>query len=145
MPAEPPSPTSSARHSAIRLVEVMQREPSADRPPAGDLFVPEPCETDANPALLEQAKGALMLHFGVDSHQAYALLVNWARMSGAPVPTVAHTLMRGICEGNPQTEIRQGPLMRWLEAQLRKSDPDDARLRTAASRREPTHESPRPD
>jgi hypothetical protein len=144
MPTESPLPSSSAHHSAIRLVEVMQRERSAGLLPAIDSFVPEPCETDANPALLDQAKGALMLHFGVDSHQAHALLVSWARMSGAPVPTVAHTLMRGICEGNPQTEVRQGPLMRWLEAQLRQGDPDHARLRDAASRREPTHESPRP-
>lgn len=145
MSTEPPVPTSSAHPSAIRRVEVVQRERSADLAPATDLFVPEACETDANPALLEQAKGALMLHFGVDSHQAHALLVSWARMSRAPVPTVAHTLMRGICEGNPQTEVRQRPLMRWLEAQLRNGDPDHARIRTATSRSEPAHESPRPD
>jgi hypothetical protein len=145
MTTEPPLPTSSAHHSAIRLVEVLQRECSADLLPATDLFVPEPCETDANPALLQQAKGALMLHFGVDSHQAYGLLVRWARLSGTPVPTIAHTLMRGICEGNPQTEVRHRPLMRWLEAQLRNGDLDHARIRSATSRREPTHESPRPD
>ena len=112
---------------------------------ATDSFVPEPCEIDANPALIEQAKGALMLHFGVDSHQAFALLVRWARTSRTPVPTIAHTLMRGICEGNPQTEVRHRPLMRWLEAQLRNGDPDHAQLRSATSRREPAHESPRPD
>lgn len=145
MSTEPPVPTSKTQHPAIRLAEVSQRVQSADLPLATDLFVPESCETDANPALLEQAKGALMLHFGVDSHQAHALLVRWARMSRAPVPTIAHTLMRGICEGNPQTEVRQRPLMRWLEAQLRNGDPDHARIRTATSRLEPTHESPRPD
>lgn len=145
MTTEPPLPASSAHHSAIRLAEVLQRERSADLLRVTDLFVPEPCETDANPALLEQAKGALMLHFGVDSHQAYALLVRWARQTGAPVPTIAHTLMRGISEGNPQTEVRHRPLMRWLEAQLRNGDPDHERLRSATSRREPAHESPRPD
>ena len=145
MPTDPRLPTSNARHSEIRLVEVLQRDRLHDRVAVTDSFVPEPCETDANPALLEQAKGALMLHFGVDSHQAFAVLVSWAQMSREPVPTIAHTLMRGICEGNPQTEVRHRPLMRWLEAQLRNGDPGQAQLPTATSRREPTHEAPRPD
>lgn len=95
-----------------------------------DPFDLEPCETDANPVLIEQAKGALMLHYGVDSHQAFAVLLGWARSSGTPVTTIAHTLLRGICEGSPQTEVRQRALMRWLEAQLRAGDPGHAQLRT---------------
>ena len=144
MPTESP-PTSGEHQSAIRFVEVLQREPIYGGIAAADLFVPEACEIDANPALLDQAKGALMLHFGVDSYQAFATLVNWAQLSGTPVPTIAHTLMRGICEGNPQTELRHRKLMRWLEAQLRNGDPDHAQLRTATSAREPAQETPRPD
>jgi hypothetical protein len=106
-----------------------------------DPSVLEPCEIEANPALIEQAKGALMLHYGVDSHQAFAVLLGWARMSGTPVTTIAHTLLRGICEGSPQTEVRQRALMRWLEAQLRAGDPGHAQLRTARGGR--AHESPR--
>ena len=45
--------------------------------------------------------------------------------------TIAHALLHGVCEGNPQTENRQGPLIRWLEDQLRHGDPDLARLPTA--------------
>ncbi|MDO9496775.1 MAG: ANTAR domain-containing protein [Nocardioides sp.] len=74
---------------------------------------------EANPALVEQARGALMLHYGIDSHQALAVLIGWARTSRTHVPTIAHTLLSGICEGNPQTEVRQPTLMRWIEAQLR--------------------------
>ena len=144
MPTDPPFPT-RPRRSAIRLVEVLQREPVAEGFSSTDSFFPEPCEVDANPALLDQAKGALMLHFGVDSHQAFAVLLSWAQISGAPVPTVAHTLMHGICEGNPQTEVRHGPLMRWLEAQLRNGHADHAPHRTTAQRCEPTHRTPRPE
>ena len=103
-----------------------------------DPFDLEPCETDANPVLIEQAKGALMLHYGVDSHQAFAVLLGWARTSGTPVTTIAHTLLRGICEGNPQTEVRQRALMRWLEAQLRVGDPGEAQLRTTPPRSGPS-------
>jgi hypothetical protein len=79
--------------------------------------------------LIEQAKGALMLCYGVDSYQAFAVLVRWARVTREPVRTVAHALLHGICEGSSQTEVRQRPLIRWLEAQLRDGDPDLAPLR----------------
>jgi hypothetical protein len=42
------------------------------------------------------------------------------------VHTVAHTLVHGICEGSPRTEVLQGPLMRWMENRLRVHDPDPA-------------------
>lgn len=79
----------------------------------------DPCAVDVLPTLVEQAKGALMLHYGIDSYQAFAVLVGWARTSGTPVAHISHTLLRGICEGNPQTEARQQALVRWLEVQLR--------------------------
>ena len=143
MPADPRPFTPDARRTANRLLDVLQRERSADRAAPTDRSVPGACEVDANTALVERAKGALMLHFGVDSHQAFALLVGWARTSHTPVPTIAHTLLRGICEGNPQTEVRQRPLIRWLEAQLRDSDPGHAQRQTAPARCELAHETPR--
>ena len=84
--------------------------------------------------LIEQAKGALMLRFGVDSHQAFAVLLGWARTSHTPVAVIAHALLRGICEGSPQTEVRQRALVRWLEAQLRDGLPDHAQLQTSSAR-----------
>jgi hypothetical protein len=132
-----------AHPTANHQLEVLQRERIADRAAATDPSDLEPCETDINRALVEQAKGALMLHYGVDSHRAFAVLLGWARTSSAPVTTIAHTLLRGICEGNPQTEVRQRALMRWLEAQLRAGDPGHAQPRTAPPRGGPAQESPR--
>lgn len=78
---------------------------------------------DAN-RVVEQAKGALMLRYGIDSPQAFAVMVRWSRLTRTSVPVLAHTLMHGICERNPGTETRQRTLVRWLEDQLRDGDPD---------------------
>lgn len=110
-----------------------------------ELSALQPYAIDARPALVEQAKGALMLHYGVDSHQAFALLLGWARVSCTPMATITHTLLCGICEGNPQTAARQPALMRWLEAQLRDGDPG---VHSSGRHRpgfEPAHETPRSD
>ena len=135
--------TPDARRTANRLLDVLQRERLRGGAAATDSSVVGPCGIDAGSALIERAKGALMLHYGVDSHQAFAVLVGWARTSHTPVATIAHTLLRGICEGNPQTEVRQRALVRWLEAQLRDCDLGPAQLRTAPVRCEPAHQTPR--
>lgn len=57
-------------------------------------------------------------------------VAEWARMSRTPVVTIAQTLSRGICEGNPQTGVRQRVLVRWL-LQLRDSAPGPGHLRPA--------------
>lgn len=117
--------TPGAQRSANRLLEALQRgHDAADA-------VTHPSEprlrvVDAHTAIIEQAKGALMLRYHVDSCEALAVLVRWARVTDTPVRTVAHTLLHGICEGNPQTEVRHRALVRWLEAQLRDSDPGPA-------------------
>lgn len=105
------------------LLEALRRwreiDRSATEPVVAGLRV-----IDANRAVVERAKGALMLRYGIDSHQAFALLVRWARATRTPVTTIAQTLLCGICEGNPHTERRQRSLVRWLEVQLRNGDPD---------------------
>lgn len=134
MPADSRPVIPDARHAPHRLLGVLPHERVARGAADSDLSVLASDETDADAALIERAKGALMLHYGVDSHQAFAVLVGWARTSGSPVATIAHTLLRGICEGNPQTEVRQRALMRYLEAQLRTGDPGQAQLRTVPAR-----------
>lgn len=119
------------RRTANRLLEVLQRERTADHSSATDASVSERGGGDIRLALIERAKGALMHHYGIDSHQAFAVLIGWARESRTPVVTIAQTLLRGICEGNPQTEVRQRVLVRWLELQMRNSDPGHGTLRTA--------------
>ena len=44
---------------------------------------------DAHRPVIEHAKGALMLRYGIDSYQAFAVLVSWARETHTPVHTVA--------------------------------------------------------
>jgi hypothetical protein len=128
MATDPRLLTTDARSTANRLLDALQRERIADVAAATEPSDLGLFEIDAHTALIEQAKGALMLHYGIDSHQAFAVLVGWAQTTRTPVRTIAHTLLRGICEGNPQTEVRQRPLMRWLEAQLRDGDPGHAQL-----------------
>ena len=123
--------TPDASRTENVLVDELQRERLARRAADPDPSGLGPHDLGVNPALIEQAKGALMLHFGVDSHQAFGVLLGWARTSHTPVVVIAHTLLRGICEGNPHTEVRQRALMRWLEAQLRDGAPDHAQPRTA--------------
>ncbi len=129
--------TPDARRTSNRLLDVLQRSRVADGADGTGGFLPASSEIDARSALIEQAKGALMLFFGIDSHQAFAVLVGWARMSRTPVPVIAHTLLRGICEGNPQTGVRHRALMRWLEAQLRDGDLGHAQHRRAPARSRP--------
>lgn len=126
MHTDPLPLTPDAQRAANRLLEALQR--GRDSGAVAEPCVPGPRTIDASTALIEQAKGALMLRYGVDSHQAFAVLVRWAQSSRTPVLTVAHTLLHGICEGNPQTEVRQRALIRWLEAQLRDDVPGAADL-----------------
>lgn len=140
MSTDPDFLTPDARRTANRLLEVLQRERIVS---ASDQRDVGPCEIHGTFALIEQAKGALMLYYGIDSHQAFAVLVGWSRISHAPLTTIAHTLLRGICEGNPQIDIRQRALLRWLASQLRERDPAHAQRRAAPAQGELAHESPR--
>lgn len=124
-PADPQVRTAHARRAATRPLAGLPRE-RIDDVPATDPSDVAKYVIDGELALIEQAKGALMLFYGVDSDRAFGVLLGWARMSRTPVPTIAHTLMHGICEGDPQASVRQPALMRWLEAQLRHADPGHA-------------------
>ena len=85
-------------------------------------LVPALRAIESHRPVVEQAKGALAFRYGIDSHQAFAMMVRWSRTVHAPVHVIAHTLIHGICEGDPQMERQQRPLMRWLEEQLRDND-----------------------
>lgn len=116
--------TDSAWRASENLLQALRRRRTADRSAAARSPSPGLRLIDANRGVVEQAKGALMLRFGIDSHQAFAVLVRWSRVTRTSVPTLSQTLLHGICEGNPETEIRQRSLVRWLEDQLRNGDLD---------------------
>lgn len=128
-PTDPRLQTPDARRAANRLLDVLQRERPPDDATVGDPSVAGAC-IGARAALIERAKGALMVYYGVDSHQAFDVLIGWARTSRSSVPTVAYALLHGICQDDPQIEARHRPLVRWLEANLRDGGPGQARLRS---------------
>jgi hypothetical protein len=118
--------TDTVRPTSERLLEALQHWRDADQTPSPAALEPELRAIDAHRPVVEHAKGALMLRYGIDSHQAFAVLVRWARVTHTPVHTVAETLVHGICEGSPQAGQRQQPLMRWIQSQLRDNEPDPA-------------------
>ena len=72
---------------------------------------------DSDRALVEQAKGAIMLRYGVGSYESLAAMIRWAREADTPVEDVARALVKGICQGRVTPET-QG-IVRWLEQRLR--------------------------
>jgi hypothetical protein len=116
--------TDAAPPASERLVESLQQWRDADQSASSTSLDPELRSIDAHRPVVEHAKGALMLRYGIDSYQAFAVLVRWARVTHTPVHTIAETLVHGICEGSPQTGARQQPLMRWIQSRLRDHEPD---------------------
>jgi hypothetical protein len=77
-----------------------------------DLFANE-----SDSCVVEQAKGALMLRYGIGAREALAVLDRWAQEAGVAVGEVATALVHGICLGqvSPGTEV----VVRWLEQRMR--------------------------
>jgi hypothetical protein len=51
----------------------------------------------ANRSVIDQAKGALVLHFRVDPDAAFELLRAWATETNSTPLLVAQTLVHGVC------------------------------------------------
>lgn len=107
--------TDESRRASDRLLDALRRWREADRAAS-----PSPAAVlrgiDAHRAVIEQAKGVLKRQHGLDSHQAFALMVRLSRLTRTPVHTVAGTLVRAG-EGQPLPTLRLKPLARWLEDQ----------------------------
>jgi len=71
-------------------------------------------------AIVEQAKGVLMLRYGIGSYEALAVLGRWSQERGASLHELARALTHGVCQGHCGPGAEQTALVRWLEAQLRK-------------------------
>ncbi len=83
-----------------------------------------PSDIDADRTILEQAKGALMLHYGIGSHAALAVLVRWSRAADTDLRTVAATLVLDICQRKEDAPAREPSLVLWLDEQLRHAIPE---------------------
>ena len=74
-------------------------------------------QTIESRAVIEQAKGALILRYGLDDVAAFAVLSRWSQNSNVKLHTIADTLISVVCRRTPD---RPGDreLAAWLEAQV---------------------------
>ncbi|KRF37032.1 ANTAR domain-containing protein [Nocardioides sp. Soil805] len=74
-------------------------------------------DREADLAVVEQAKGAIMLRYGVSSCESLAAMARWARETQLSLPDLARALVKGVCQGRVTPETRG--VVRWLEHRLR--------------------------
>lgn len=55
-------------------------------------------------ALVEQAKGVLILLYRINSEQAFGVLRDWAKETDTTVVTVAQVLVHAVCMGDDSRE-----------------------------------------
>ncbi len=98
-------PASGAADRAAREIAVLRRENDRLR------------QTIESRAVIEQAKGALILRYGLDDGAAFAVLSRWSQNSNVKLHTIADTLINVVCRRTPD---RPGDreLAAWLEAQV---------------------------
>ena len=85
---------------------------------------PRQIQPRAGYGVVNQAKGAVMLRYGVDSPIALALLVRWSRKSGSDLVGSAETLvsdLRGVAPNGHDSAA----LARWIDLQLDGVSPED--------------------
>jgi hypothetical protein len=69
-------------------------------------------------AVIEQAKGALMLRYGLDQDAAFAVLKRWSQDSNIKLHTIADTLINSVCRDDPPPPDNPD-LAHWLEESVR--------------------------
>src|SRR3990170_5318728 len=68
-------------------------------------------------AVIEQAKGALILRYGVDDDSAFAVLRRWSQDSNIKLHTIADVLVNTVCRDDPQPP-QDSELADWLTQQV---------------------------
>lgn len=54
-------------------------------------------------AVIEQAKGALILRFGLDEDSAFGVLRRWSQESNIKLRTIADSLVNDVCSAQSRT------------------------------------------
>ena len=85
---------------------------------------------ESDRSVVDQARGVLMLRYGVGSRESLAVLDRWAQDAGVAVTTVASALVHGICLGRVTSETEV--VVRWLEQRMR-GDISDVRAQDAGA------------
>jgi hypothetical protein len=68
-------------------------------------------------AVIEQAKGALILRYGLDDDSAFAVLKRWSQDSNIKLHTIADVLVNTVCRDDPQPR-QDSELADWLGQQV---------------------------
>ena len=100
------STTTGARPSGADLIDALQEWRDAAWTASSECHVPEQRAIDAHRATVERARRALMRRHGMDTFQAFALLVRRARQAHTPVHAFARTLAQDVDEAGPQPDGR---------------------------------------
>jgi len=69
-------------------------------------------------AVIEQAKGVLILRYGLDEDRAFAVLRRWSQDSNTKLHTIADVLVNTVCRDDPQPPT-DPEVARWLEDRVR--------------------------
>lgn len=75
-------------------------------------------------AVIEQAKGVLMLRYAIGSFEALAVLERWSHLSGETLADLSRAITHGICQGHNGHTADNAILVRWLEQEFRQPLPD---------------------
>jgi hypothetical protein len=67
----------------------------------------------------EQAKGVLMLRYGINSYEALAVLARWAHESASSIGELSRAITHGVCQGRKFSSRQEALLVRWIEQRLR--------------------------
>jgi hypothetical protein len=89
--------------------------PHVDRSPRA--AYPSPVSVES--PVTEQAKGVLIMRYGINSYEALAVLARWSHQSGASIGELARALTHGVCQGRRSASRDDVALVRWIEQRLR--------------------------
>lgn len=103
------SPTDDAGDPGAGLLDALEQWRDTGWDATSESHVPEHRAIDANRDTVERTKGALMRRYGMDTFQAFSLMVRWARQTHTPVHTLARTLAQGVDEADPHPERTTPP------------------------------------
>jgi hypothetical protein len=67
---------------------------------------------------IDQAKGALMLRYGITSEQAFGVLVRWSQHANVKLRVVALALLQAI-GGEPRPQTAPESVVAWVAENLR--------------------------
>ena len=92
-------------HALLQALRGARASRTADTPD----HLSDPSAIHAGGAVIERAKGALMMRYGIDSYQALAVLVRWARVAQLPCATSRTRSSMASARATPRPRRESAP------------------------------------